>query len=586
MSLVLVAATLGGAWLAVKALRRPGAMTPIEAQVMDMNVPPPPGVAPVELGTVERGTVVDTITYSGQAVGWVEQDVTPRVQGTILEMPVYMGSRVRKGQIVVRLDVSQVAPQAAERRANRDMSEMQVRAATAEATQAQADVRLAESEVGMKQGEIDEARARATAARTQVEDAAAALKAARADQQYWRDELKRSQQLLADGAYSTEENQRTVSQAAAADAKVAQAEAATRRARAEVEAAEATIRKATSDMHSHHAHEEKTRAAFLASTARVDAARAAARQADASLAAATAQQGYAEIRAEADGIVTQRVISPGTLVSPGQVLLRVAQTRPIRLQADVSVSDLARVKVGAAVRVWPQDQAARAVQARVTSVQPAVDAVARTGIVEVVLPNDDDRFVPGGYLTMAISVSESLDSLTVADAALREQLQERGAAPRFVVWGAEPLGAKRYRVHPIEVERLSSDGRRAAVKAELKPGQHVVTFGGEYLHDGDEVVDAGAPEVAKLAVSAVTISVTENGFEPDTFDVQKDAPVRLTFIRKTEKTCATDVVFPDFGITRNLPLNKPVIIEITPRKSGAVVFTCGMNMIRGKVVAR
>lgn len=586
VALALVAVTLAGAWLAVKTLRRPGAMTPIEAQVMEMNVPAPPGVVPVELGEVERGTVAQTVTYSGQAVAWIEQDVTPRVQGTILEMPVYTGSRVRKGQVVARLDVSQVGPQAAQQQANVAMSELQVRAAAAEASQAQADVRLAESEVGMKTGEIEEARAKAEAARTEVEGARAELGGALADQRYWREELKRSQQLVSEGAYSTEEHQRTVSQAAMADAKARQADAGLRRSRAEVAAAEAAERKALNDLHSHHAHEDQTRAAYQASVARVDAARAAARQASAAYQAAEAQLGYAEIRAEADGVVTQRVISPGTLVSPGQVLLRIAQTRPARLQANVAVSDLARVKVGAPARVWPQDASHRAVDARVTSVQPAVDPLARTGIVEVVVPNADGRFVPGGYLTMAFPVSEAVNALTAPEGALREQPQEKGGAPRFTLWVAEPLESKRYRVRAVEAEKLAGDGKRVAVKASIEPGMKVVVSGGEYLREGDEVQDVTVVALKDELPSAVTVSVTEKGFEPDVVEVKKGVPVRITFIRKTDKTCATDVVFPEFGITRNLPMNEPVVIEITPQKSGAVVFACGMSMIRGSVVAR
>lgn len=58
----------------------------------------------------------------------------------------------------------------------------------------------------------------------------------------------------------------------------------------------------------------------------------------------------------------------------------------------------------------------------------------------------------------------------------------------------------------------------------------------------------------------------------------------VTFVRTTDKTCGTEVVFPSLGIKRALPLNEAVIIEITPEKGGPIEFACGMNMLRRSVV--
>jgi RND family efflux transporter MFP subunit len=592
----LLAVALAGAVWSVQHLRRPGAMTPIQAQSMEMDVPAPPGAVPVELGGVDRGTVENVVTYSGQAVGWDEQDVSPRVQGVILEMPVYVGTRVTAGQVVARLDTSQLGPQVAEKRAAVAVVELQSQAAAAETEQARGQMRQAESEVGMKAGEIDEARAGLEAARTQVEDADAQLKAALAEQAYWRRERARSQQLLAAGAYSTEEYQKDVSQAEAADAKVRQAQARVRQVQAQIAAAEASVRKAESDLHSHHAHETQAAAALRASEAKARAADAAVRQARASLEMTAAQEGYAQIRATTDGVVTQRLISPGTLVSPGQAILRIARTRPIRLQANVASSDLARVKVGTEVRVWPQDAKQRAVRGRVTSVQPAVDPVARTGVVEYVYPNADDRFVPGGFLTMAIATERAENALRVPSGALRERPLPQAAPDavplRFFVWVAEPVEGRRYKVHAVPAERLADDGRRVAVRADLAPGDRVVVGGGEYLKDADEVVDVAPSQPASpagmsgAASNSAVIEVTAKGFEPSTLAVRKGVPVRITFVRKTEQTCATSVVFPDFGIDRRLPLKEPVVVEFTPETSGTVAFTCGMKMLRGTVISQ
>lgn len=86
--------------------------------------------------------------------------------------------------------------------------------------------------------------------------------------------------------------------------------------------------------------------------------------------------------------------------------------------------------------------------------------------------------------------------------------------------------------------------------------------------------------------SAWTISITPNAYEPESIVVKQGVKATLTFIRKTEQTCATEIVFPDFDIEKPLPLNEPVVIEITPSKTGEFRFTCGMNMYNGKMVVK
>ena len=54
--------------------------------------------------------------------------------------------------------------------------------------------------------------------------------------------------------------------------------------------------------------------------------------------------------------------------------------------------------------------------------------------------------------------------------------------------------------------------------------------------------------------------------------------------RDETSSCSEQIVFGDFGIARNLPPFKTTPIEFTPEKTGEFTFTCGMNMLRGKLV--
>ena len=92
-----------------------------------------------------------------------------------------------------------------------------------------------------------------------------------------------------------------------------------------------------------------------------------------------------------------------------------------------------------------------------------------------------------------------------------------------------------------------------------------------------------AAEVTSAGVQAVRITV-KGGYAPDVIVVRRGQPVRLEFYRDETASCSEKVVFGDFGIARELPAFQTTPIEFTPDKAGEFTFTCGMNMIRGKLV--
>ncbi len=81
------------------------------------------------------------------------------------------------------------------------------------------------------------------------------------------------------------------------------------------------------------------------------------------------------------------------------------------------------------------------------------------------------------------------------------------------------------------------------------------------------------------------IKVTvRGGYTPDVIVVKEGSPVRLNFYRDETAGCSDRVIFGDFRIARELPAFKTTPIEFTPDKAGEFTFTCGMNMLRGKLI--
>ena len=92
---------------------------------------------------------------------------------------------------------------------------------------------------------------------------------------------------------------------------------------------------------------------------------------------------------------------------------------------------------------------------------------------------------------------------------------------------------------------------------------------------------AAAPAAKPAAAKVIEMAVTSEGYVPDKIHVAKGEKVRLQITRKTDKTCATEIVIKDLGINQPLPLNKMVTVEFTPKKSGQLKYACGMDMISG-----
>jgi plastocyanin domain-containing protein len=109
---------------------------------------------------------------------------------------------------------------------------------------------------------------------------------------------------------------------------------------------------------------------------------------------------------------------------------------------------------------------------------------------------------------------------------------------------------------------------------------------------------AAAPVAVKPAVEAakpaepakpagprvVEMAVTDDGFVPANVTLKANEPVTFRVTRKTDETCAKDLLIEGTDIKLALPLNTPVEVAWTPTKAGKVKFGCAMEMMVGGVL--
>jgi RND family efflux transporter MFP subunit len=112
----------------------------------------------------------------------------------------------------------------------------------------------------------------------------------------------------------------------------------------------------------------------------------------------------ATIRAPFDGVISERSVSQGDVVSPGTPLITVIDPASMRLEATVPSEQLSALSVAAPVRFEVRGYPNQSFVGRIASIAPAVDPATRQIAILVDIPN------PGGKLVAGLFAVGRIDS--------------------------------------------------------------------------------------------------------------------------------------------------------------------------------
>jgi RND family efflux transporter MFP subunit len=339
---------------------------------------------------------------------------------------------------------------------------------------------------------------------------------------------------------------------------------------------------------------ERIHAEHAAQTAEVESARSRLQllgaQGDASASSTPQENATTNVPAPIDGVVTERLANVGLNVDPTMKLFTIVDLSNVWVVADVYERDLPLVREGARATVTTSAYPARPLEGRVSFIDPQLNATARTAKVRVEVSNPRSELRLGMYTDVAIQSPGT----SVALAIPRDAVQSVGDSQVVYISSANDPG--KFIERDVRLGRTV--GNLVEVLEGLSAGDSVVSKGSFFVRAEAERLGLrgprassadGAPAPRALVrspVQAARIAVTEKGFEPDKVSLRAGAPAQLTFVRTTDKTCGTEVVFPSLNVKRTLPLNEAVVIEFTPSKTGDIAFACGMNMLKGVIVVR
>jgi cobalt-zinc-cadmium efflux system membrane fusion protein len=284
------------------------------------------------------------------------------------------------------------------------------------------------------------------------------------------------------------------------------------------------------------------------------------------------------VSAPISGVVTERLANVGLNVDQATKLFTVVDLSSVWVVADVYEKDFASAQVGAPARVTTAAYPALALQGRVSYIDPQVSAASRTAKVRIEVPNPRRELRLGMFVDVVLGVGAGRESVQIPRSAVQN------VGDRTVVYLADPSTPGQFIER--EVRLGAAAGALVSVTAGVRTGDVIVSEGSFSLRAERERLGlrpAAEQRAVGAAVQTATISLGEKGYDPSRLTLRAGVPVRLTFIRTTDKTCGTEITFPSLGLKRPLPLNEPVAIEFTPT-AGELAFTCGMNMLKGTIV--
>jgi RND family efflux transporter MFP subunit len=212
-------------------------------------------------------------------------------------------------------------------------------------------------------------------------------------------------------------------------------------------------------------------------------------QAAANLAAAEANvgrlrklQGFNQVAAPFDGVVTRRNVDVGDLVNAGnggtvQALFAVAQVDPLRLYVYVPQVYAHQIKIGDAVTVTLAERAGEQYRGTVARTARAIDTATRTMQVEIRVPNPSNALITGSYVQVTLPINVQPLVLVVPT----NVLLFRPDGTRIALVDA---GGK---VHLTTVKLGTDFGASVEVLSGLNVSDRIVLNPADSLADGDVV---------------------------------------------------------------------------------------------------
>ncbi|MBV8669334.1 MAG: efflux RND transporter periplasmic adaptor subunit [Candidatus Eremiobacteraeota bacterium] len=395
----------------------------------------------VTVAVARRGAISERLALTGVVAAKQQANLSSVITGTILAVDVNVGDRVSAGQQLVRIDDSTLRAQ------------------------------LLQSEGSLNSAQARLAQIRSGDTGTAV-SATANLSSARVAYQTALANVRRNQQLFAQGY---------VSQAA-----VDQANEAAAAAEAQLRSAEVTAQNAT-----------VSGSAGSAAQSEIRSQQAAVVEAQGAVQVARAQIAQAVVVAPFDGVVTQRSVDPGSFAVPGTALVQVSALDPVYVNIGIPEEDLPYIHPGTAVDLSIGSLPGHSWHAQVSAVNSATTQGTLSYLARVVLPNPELDLKAGMVADVRFVKAQQTGAIIVPRAALVQS--DNGTAVYVLEKSPECKCDGKAKLTSV-VTGLETDTEMEISGEGIAPGVKVIVLRPDTLKDGSPVsISSGSGTTASPA---------------------------------------------------------------------------------------
>jgi RND family efflux transporter MFP subunit len=190
------------------------------------------------------------------------------------------------------------------------------------------------------------------------------------------------------------------------------------------------------------------------------------------------------LKAPLNGIVLEKKVERGTLVSSGTSGFVVADTSSVKAVFGVADLALADMKLDRTLNVETETMPGTEFRGQITSVFPAADPKSRVFNVEVTIPNPGYLLRPNMIVSLRVGSEQAVSAQPVVP--LNAVMKAKNNPKGYAVFVVNDQGGRQI-AQLRDVKLGQAYGNTVAVTEGLRQGERVITTGGTMVNDGDQV---------------------------------------------------------------------------------------------------
>ncbi|MEO7014525.1 MAG: efflux RND transporter periplasmic adaptor subunit [Dokdonella sp.] len=215
-----------------------------------------------------------------------------------------------------------------------------------------------------------------------------------------------------------------------------------------------------------------------AKTNALAAARAHVAEAQAALDASRNQAGYAELRADADGVITAISGEAGQIVGTGQTVITLAHDGASEVEISVPEQSIGRLKVGTSAQIELWTEAGKQHAGRIREIAPSADPTTRSYRVRVSFDDESTKLLLGQTARVYFASNGDARRFLIPLSAIYEK------DGKAAIWQVDAK-TRKVQLIPVEIVRYTESG--ALISDGLAVGDWIVTAGVHRLREGETI---------------------------------------------------------------------------------------------------